>query len=376
MATMAAGQRTRLLVGTYTRKEDHVDGKGNGIYTVSIDHATGKMALSHVNENAGVNPSFVVVKGSSAYAVNEHSDALQDTFPHGSGMVVSFTLDEQGRLHRTSEHPSRGGFPCHLSIDPSGSFVAVANYGGGNVSVFPIDRRNGKLHDSSGFVQMTGASLANPQRQEAPHCHSTTWLSPTTLAIVDLGSDKISHQFLSPGGALTQHPDADDMTLPPGSGPRHLDIHPTLPLAYVVHELSNKLSVHTIDANRGLLSTPLQTVSLVSAAFKAKSSVESIAAEVRVSKCGHFVLASVRGIDQLAVFRITYPAGLLSAPQYVSSQGTVPRHFTLVGTDLVVVANQNSHSIVSYRLSSLDGVVPTGHSLHIPSPSCVAVVVS
>ncbi|ETV81285.1 hypothetical protein H257_05847 [Aphanomyces astaci] len=370
------GTSTRLLVGTYTRKEDHVDGQGKGIYTVSIDHASGKLTLIHVNDNTGINPSFVVVKANAVYAVNEHSDTLKDTFPNGSGLVASFSLDNLGRLTRTSEHPSRGGFPCHVSIDPTNSFVAVANYGGGNVTVFPIDAHDGKLHDHSGFAQMTGASLANPQRQDGPHCHSTTWLSRSTLAVLDLGTDTISHHLVHANGALAIHPDAPVVALPPGSGPRHLTLHPTLPLAYVVHELSNNLSVHSIDA-AVLSPNPVQVVSLLPhpSTSQDHATVDgSIAAEVRVSKCGHFIVASIRGIDQLAVFRITYPSGLLAAPQFVSTQGSVPRHFTLVGDDLVVVANQNSHSIVSFQLSPADGLVPTGHALHIPSPSCVAVV--
>ncbi|KAF0688287.1 Aste57867_20157 [Aphanomyces stellatus] len=362
---------SRLVVGTYTRKEDHVDGKGKGVYSISIDHASGKMTLVHVNDNTGVNPSFVNTThhGALVFAVNEVADVVPG-HPNGTGFLRSFSLDAHGRLTPQSEQPSHGSYPCHVVADPSNRFVAVSNYGGGSVALFPY--AHGVLGAASSVIQMMGASHVNPQRQDAPHCHSSTWLSPTTLAVMDLGNDKVMQYTLDHDtGMLSPHASRPYVVLPPGSGPRHMDVHPTKSLAYVTHELANAVSVHSIDPTAGL-SLPLQVVSLLPAGVPVGGA--NLAAEVRVSKCGHFVLASSRGRDEIVVFRITYPLGYLAAPTFVSSGGAIPRHFQLVGPDLVVVANQNGDSLVSFRLSAEHGLVRLGPSLAIPSPVCVQVV--
>lgn len=35
---------------------------------------------------------------------------------------------------------TQGGVPCNITIDPSGEFVLTANYMGGSITVFPLDK--------------------------------------------------------------------------------------------------------------------------------------------------------------------------------------------------------------------------------------------
>ncbi|CAK4072702.1 unnamed protein product [Aphanomyces euteiches] len=360
-----------LVVGTYTRKEGHVDGKGKGICTIKVSHETGELSLVHVNEDVGVNPSFVIARSATGHVIAVNEDAyVTESHPQGTGYVTSFSIDDAGVLTFQSKQPSHGSYTCHANFDPSGRFVVASNYGGGNIALYPISPE-GVLSPATSVVQMTGASLANPQRQEAPHCHSSTWITPTILAVMDLGNDKVMQFTLNTATGVLEPHARPHIVLPPGSGPRHMGVHPTKPLAYVVNELSNTLSVHSIDATDGL-SEPLQIASIL----PPESAVDgtTLAAEVHVSKCGNFVLCSTRGPNCIAVLRITYPAGHVASPTFVSSNGSFPRHFQLVGDDLVLVANQNSDSIFSFRLTPAEGLKPTGHQLNIPTPVCLSLV--
>ncbi|EQC41055.1 hypothetical protein SDRG_02110 [Saprolegnia diclina VS20] len=355
---------TQVLVGTYTRKEDHVDGKGKGVYAISVEHATGKMSLLGVTD-VGVNPSFVAAANGVAFVVNECAD---DVNGQATGFLRAYVIGADGQLTLKNMEPSHGTYPCHASVDPYGRYVAVSNYGGGNVALYPI-QPDGSIAPASSIQQFTGASLVNAARQEAPHCHSTTWAGANLFAL-DLGNDKVMQFALQAvTGALEPHSARAFVPQPPGAGPRHMSMHPTLPVAYVVHELSNSLGVFALESDGSLAATPLQTVS-TRLPERAQTDAFSLNAEVQVAPSGRAVVVSNRGDDTLVTFPITAD-GRVDAPTFVSSGGLFPRHFAFVSNDLVLSANQNSDSILTYRLAPNGSLEPTGESIAIPTPVCL-----
>ena len=62
---------------------------------------------------------------------------------------------------RSNEVASGGADPCYVTLDKTGKYVLVANYTGGNVSVFPL-RDDGRLDaepDRAGDAPADGPSL-------------------------------------------------------------------------------------------------------------------------------------------------------------------------------------------------------------------------
>src|SRR5262249_61065596 len=56
-----------------------------------------------------------------------------------SGAVSAFSVNQaNGDLTFLNTVSSQGRGPAHLSVDPSGRYVLVSNYGGGNCAVIPI----------------------------------------------------------------------------------------------------------------------------------------------------------------------------------------------------------------------------------------------
>ncbi|OQS00526.1 hypothetical protein THRCLA_05929 [Thraustotheca clavata] len=357
----------QLLVGSYTRKEDHVDGKGSGVYALQVDESTGKMELQTVTD-VGVNPSFVCAGNGLAFVVNECADEVDGS---RTGFVRAYLIKEDGSLELKNTQLTHGSYPCHCCIDPEGEFVAVANYGGGSVALFPI-QQDGSIQPASTVVQFEGASLAVPSRQEAPHCHSTTWLDKKTLLALDLGNDKVMQLTLNASGELVEHPEVPFILQPPGAGPRHLSLHPTLPFAYVIHELSNTLSVYERESNGSLAATPIQTVSTRKPEL-VKTDSFSLNAEVQVSPSGQTLTCSNRGDDTLVTFAIGQD-GRVGEPSFVSSGGTFPRHFVHISDKLLLSANQNSDTIVAYYVHENGTLEPTGESIEIPTPVCLCPV--
>ena len=109
--------------------------------------------------------------------------------------------------------PSGGPGPCYLVVDRQGKHVLVANYGGGSVSVLPI-QTDGRLGPATAFVQHHGSSI-NRERQEGPHAHSINLDAKNKVAVVaDLGLDKLFlYRFDAAQGTLTPNdPPAAQLT--------------------------------------------------------------------------------------------------------------------------------------------------------------------
>src|SRR3979411_990337 len=119
-----------VYVGTYTT------GKSEGIYLYRLNLSSGE--LRHVATTRGVvNPSFLALAPSRRYlyAVNE----VEEFAGKKSGAVSAFAVDQRtGELRFLNQQPSLGANPCYVDPDAGGGFVLVANYTGGNVSVFPV----------------------------------------------------------------------------------------------------------------------------------------------------------------------------------------------------------------------------------------------
>src|SRR5207248_1220885 len=170
-----------VYFGTYTGGK--ADSKG--IYRSKLDTKSGKLTAPELAAEM-VSPSFLAVHptGKFLYAVGEGQG--QD-----GGPVVAFALDAKtGNLTKLNEALSGGPGPCHISVSPGGTSVAVANYGGGSTIAFELDR-DGKLGRRLGFVQHQGKG-PDKGRQEGPHVHCTAF-SPDGrfLLVADLGLDRV-----------------------------------------------------------------------------------------------------------------------------------------------------------------------------------------
>ena len=74
------------------------------------------------------------------YAANE----IDEFNGAKAGSVTAYGVDHAtGELTKINTASSEGAGPAHCSVHPSGRFVFVANYGGGNIAVLPVDDEGG-----------------------------------------------------------------------------------------------------------------------------------------------------------------------------------------------------------------------------------------
>lgn len=366
-----------LLVGTYSRKESFVDGKGKGVYVFRFDPLKGTLEFSHVKEQVGINPAFLAGPhgpSRTVYLINECDEPMENDTSVRTGYLRALELASDGSLVERNCLETRGSFPCHVSLDPTESVVTVSNYGGGSLIAFPINASNGSLAPHSDFHQFEGASHVNVDRQEAPHIHSATWLKGSQhVFAADLGNDCVRHFIMSPATKkLEISPTSPCIMRPPGSGPRHMALHPSMQVIFVLDELSNTIGVHNYDAEAGQLADESQNISTLPQEFQGLS----LAADIHVSRCGHYVYASNRGHDSIACFRVLKSEGRYSLESigWEPTRGKSPRNFC-IHENLLLAANQDTDTIEVFRIDTSTGALQhTGQSVHCPTPVCLLVV--
>ena len=350
-----------VYVGTYTGPNS------KGIYGYRYETRTGKLQPMGVMAEVE-NPSWLTLhpNGHFLYAVSELGDAGER-----QGAISSFAIDgKTGALQFLNKVESGGGGACHLVVDKTGRFIAVANYGSGSVGVFRLDP-NGRLRERTALVQLSGSSV-NPKRQKGPHAHAVVLSADNRFLFVpDLGTDEImSYRFNSADGSLT--PNSPPFTkVEGGSGPRHFAFAPSGKFAYLLNEMGSRVTAFSYDARNGRLKE-LQNISTLTPDFQG----ENNSAEIQVDSKNQFVYVSNRGDDSIAVFSINPRLGTLTAVQRVSTGGNVPRNFALdpAGAHLLA-ANQKSDNIVLFSVSSQNGELsPTGETINVSAPVCIQFV--
>jgi 6-phosphogluconolactonase len=349
-----------LYVGTYTE-----GGRRDGIHLLRMNSTTG--ALRRVSTvDAGPNPSFLAIRpdGQTLYAVNEVSE--MGGKPTGS--LRSFTIDaDSGGLTPLNEQISGGAAPCYVGTDRTGRVAMVANYVSGTVALLGVEE-DGWLDGASQVVQHVGTGKVTA-RQEHAHAHCIITHPSNRFALAaDLGVDRVFVYRLDPAAPSMTHVESSDAVMAPGTGPRHLAFHPSLPIVYVAGELNSSVSVLRCDPNTAALSV-VQTIIMRPAGFTG----ENFPADIHVAPNGRALYVSNRGQNSIAVFSIAAGTGMLTSQQAVSTGGEWPRNFTIDPTGRwLLVANQRSGSIVVFGRDVESGrLSPSSRRIDLPSPVCL-----
>jgi 6-phosphogluconolactonase len=352
-------QPNLVYVGTYTRL-----GTSEGIYVYRRDPESG--ALTPLHTVSETDPSFLCFDPSQRFlfAVSE----MRAFAGEGMGEAVSFQIDQEtGDLTPLSRQSTLGGEPCHLTTDPSGRFLLVANHEHGSVAVLPIDA-DGRLRPASDLRQHEGSGPG--PTQQGPHAHFVTFDPPgERLLVNDKGIDKVMIYRLDlAAGTLVPH-DPLFARLHPGAAPRHLAFHPNGRYAYVNGEADMTVTAFAYDPERGAF----QELHYLSTLPEGATGERLSTAQILVEPSGRFVYVSNRGHDTIAIFAIDQTTGRLAPAGHASTQGQTPRNFAIdpSGTFLYA-ANQNSGTIVHFRLDTQSGQLePTGDVTEVGAPVCI-----
>jgi len=300
-----------LLIGTYTG--DSAD-DSKGIYVYRFYAERGEVA--YLSEVETKNPTYLTITqdGKYVYTVNENTI--------GTSSVTAFKLNKTtGKMDQLNTQPSIGS-PAYISVDKAQKNVFIANYGGGSLQAYPVNK-DGSLGASIQTIQDVGTG-PDKMRQMEPHGHSAV-LSPDEkyLMFADLGTDKINifRYHASKNPPLTPA-DVPFVSTAGGAGPRHNDFAPNGKFMYNIQEMKAMITAYTY--HDGVLKE-IQTVKMMPDSFKGING----AADIHVSPDGLFLYATNRGTaNEILVYAIDQVTGTLT---YVDryKTGESPRNFMI-----------------------------------------------
>lgn len=332
----------------------YVGGYDPLVRSYRLNRMTGALTPAGAGVSLGKDPSFLAVNAARThlYAANESDDA--------QGGVTAASIGADGALtpmgHRSAENL---GF-CHVTVAPDGRHLLAASYNGGVAAVFSVAANGdvGALIDTERFA-------GSPVRT-----HSTTFSrSGRHVFIANLGLNHVAQfTFDAASGALTPNTPAA-VASASGAGPRHMAVHPTLPVAYAMNELNSTVTAYTMAAAGTL--TILETKSTLPPGFNGTNS----GAHIAVSPDGKLLFASNRGHNSIVVFSVNAATGALSLLEHEPTRGATPRNFDVdPAGKYLIVANQGSDNLAVFSIDA-SGLTPVGNVVTGPNnPSAVQIL--
>lgn len=328
-----------LYVGTYTK------GNSKGIYKLDFNTDTGvltdlKLAMSIDN------PSFLTYSPDRNF--------LYSTNGSESGFISSYKIKEDGSLLLLTRVSSKGKGPCHISIRADGKMVAVSNYVGGNIAIYPIN--------GDGSLAEAAQVFNHSNDDKKSHAHSSLFFKDE-LFVADLGRNAMFQYVLKNN---TYQLKSDALVKTKGNpGPRHFKFTKDGKYIYVINEYG----------------ATIITIKRTKKGFKQIDEDNTLepgftdfnkCADIHVSKDERFVYGSNRGENTIAVFKRNVKNGKLNKIQSISVQGDWPRNFTLDPSGkFLLVANMKTENIAVFSIDENTGMLTYLHDFKVPEPVCL-----
>lgn len=350
---------------------------GEGILSFSFNSAdgvlkpTGKIAQQD-------SPTWLETHPSQRFLVATHELSHHTGTPEGVGFVTSYRIGADGSLEKICTQSTGGRGNTAAAFDRTGRFLLVTRYWEGGISVLPFDPETGLIGAVTAAPDHSGAG-PNPVRQSMPHPHGIHG-DPRTNRVyaIDLGTDKVHQYMLDPAtGALSPQ---SDVALAPGCGPRGINFHRSLRVAYVNCELDGTVVVCAVDDDTGLV--PIQSIGCYPENFAGRDHPENFGmadfwgAEGCLSASGSHYYYICRVDQSIAVFTVDPADGRLTfSSRHALAPHANARNLTLDPSgQYVLVASQDADCVECFRIDSTTGALALADTQFAPCAADVAVV--
>jgi 6-phosphogluconolactonase len=291
----ASGSLTGVAVDPSGRFAYATQGGSNDIIAYAINSATGDLTaiVGSLLNGGGADPVDVTVdpSGQFVYMANY------------GGAISAFTIDSvTGALTAVSGSPFATAPPIvadlvpgvnSITIDPTGKFLYAAINAGNDISAYVIDSSTGALTPVAGSPFPAG-SVPMTVRVDP---------SGRYAYVTNMDSDSISAYLInSSTGALTPIPGSPFLNSVGGAWPTGLAIDPSGQFVYVLNQLLNSISAFSINTSTGAL-TPISGAPFASGVDPYEASVDP---------SGKFLYVSNNGAGTISVYAIDGTTGSLT----------------------------------------------------------------
>lgn len=322
-----------------------------GIYTVAIDAETLKGEIRYTEKAYNTGALALTQDGSRLYAASEGMSFMG----YGSGGVMAYSTDAEGKLTYLNGEPVWGQRPCCLDLDEKKGMLYTANFFGGNLSMVPLKE--------DGSVEPVKKLITAPIPEH--WLHAMHWVEVLEdgqyLAAINVAQSEVSIYDAESGDRVTGY----------CFGER---IFARAVVSYGPYIYAMLQDPGEIYVFRSRLKEKKE-IELIQRILVLKNWEGPCAASViRITPDGRIVLAASREQNKLTVFRRNEDGTLSYANQY-DLPGDTARDF-MISPDgkIVVIAMQFSDTLVIYRIDEENAELKLVQSdLQIPSPAAVVI---
>ncbi|MFV0318880.1 MAG: lactonase family protein [Microbacterium sp.] len=328
-----------------------------GGYTADMDgRATGIGMLERTRDGLSLPGAVIETSGSPSWVAAHPVLDIVYAAREGAGAVQAYRRTGDRSYAALGMSVPAGELVCHVAVAPDGGSLIASCWGDGRVVRMTVDA-TGRPSTPS-IADSAADPYPVPEAERSSRAHAAAFLPDGRIATTDLGFDLV--RIWRPGADLQLD---HEVSLPRGSGPRHLVVHPSGHL-YVVTEFTCEVFVlaPAPDGRWRLLS---------GTATSPAAGIGDAGAELVASGDGRFLYAGLRGTDTVATLRVRGAGESLDAVALVESDVGWPRHHLVAG-DTLLVAGQRSDTVVELPLDERTGVPGRArHRVEAPSPSCL-----
>ncbi|WP_170165508.1 lactonase family protein [Agrococcus jenensis] len=348
---MTDSPTTWIVLGGFT------DGDADGAPSGLAVHAADAAGDEPVDVLALENPTWITPAPRGPLLYVSHS---------ARRTLSAVRLDAEGTLQLVDEIDIGAMNPAHVAVGPDGRSLIASCFTEGAVVRVALDEQ-GAFAGIDRTWPLAGAAPGATHRnalQSDAEPHQATLLDDGSLLVPDRAQDVV-HRIAADG----RHEIA--AVLRPGSGPRHLVLHPTAPVAYLVCELDASLVTLRRSGPAGEALEPIDVRTVLPPDWFG----ESAAAAISLDAGRHRLYVTNRGHDSVAVIDVRDA----QAPEVVGwlpVEGATPRFAgVLPMLDVLAVAAMGSHRVdLLDPGNAAEGIRAVRRALVHAAPACAVAV--
>lgn len=336
-------------VSTYTMGDSH------GIRVYDVDMEKGRFREK----------DKVEISNSSYISISHNKKYLYSITDFG---VESYKIMPDGCLELINHAPINGMRGCYLSTDYTDSYLFVAGYHDGKLTVLKLEE-NGAVGQITDEIFHKGlGSVA--ERNFRPHINCARMTHDNKyLLVADQGMDHVNvYRFDVNRGKVKL---VDVLRSDLESAPRHIKISKDGQTIYIVHEWKCYIDVYRYFEKNG--DPKFEKLQKVTTIADMDNAVNNAASALSFSDDYRYLVSSNAGDNTIVVYDVNMEDGLLSRNFCLPVSGDYPKDAELFpGNEYLVSLNHESNTLTFFKVDmEKHTMVMNGPEIKVNQPNCI-----
>ncbi len=335
-------------VSTYTQGDSH------GIKIYDVDMENGRF----------IEKDKVEITNSSYVTISHNGKILYSITDFG---VESYTILADGNLEMLNFAPINGMRGCYVSTDYTDSYLFVAGYHDGKLTVLRL-KEDGSIGEITDEIFHKGlGSVA--ERNFRPHINCARMTHDNKyLLVADQGMDHVNvYRFdLITGKVLL----ADIIRSELESAPRHIKISRDGRFIYIVHEWKCYIDVYSYEEKNGQpIFEKLQSIGTC----RCDKGSSNAASALTFSSDYKYLLSTNAGDNSAVLYSVDENTGMLTEVFCLPVSGEYPKDASLFPNNRFLVSlNHETNDMTFFHVHPEQGtMVMNGAPVKVNVPNCI-----